>query len=69
MQSRVAGCTLTVHAPAYGAGAEVWMNYLLIGRGEISCDGPLSTPRPRIAPPWGASVPHKGQTGRTAASE
>jgi hypothetical protein len=54
---------------AYCAGAEVWMNYLLIGRGEISCDGPLSTPRPRIAPPWGASVPHKGQTGRTAASE
>jgi hypothetical protein len=44
--------------------------YRAIARGEISCDDPLPTPRPRMAPSlWGASVPHKGQTGRTGAGE
>ena len=39
-----------------------------IARGEISCDDPPPTPKPREAPPlWGASVPHKGQTGRAGA--
>jgi hypothetical protein len=37
-----------------------------IARGEISCDDPPPTPKPREAPSlWGASVPHMGQTGRT----
>jgi len=39
-----------------------------IARGDISCDDPIPTPKPREAPPlWGASVPHKGQTGRPGA--
>ena len=39
-----------------------------IARGEVSCDAPPATPRPHTAPPlWGASRPHKGQTGRTSA--
>lgn len=39
-----------------------------IARGEVSCGDPFPTPKPREAPSlWGASVPHKGQTGRNAA--
>src|SRR5262249_7309324 len=36
-----------------------------IARGEVSCVDPEPPPKPRVPPSlWGASVPHKGQTGR-----
>jgi hypothetical protein len=37
-----------------------------IARGEVTCDDPEPPPKPRVAPSlWGASRPHKGQTGRS----
>jgi hypothetical protein len=38
-----------------------------IARGEVTCGDPEPAPTARVAPSlWGASRPHKGQTGRTA---
>lgn len=50
--------------PAYAAFAAKRQE---IARGEVSCGDSEPSPQPRVAPSlWGASRPHKGQTGRTS---